>query len=109
MNIEVQIALIGLAGIALTVAGGMFGAWWAVKVQLARAPYQNKKEEIEGANAAFELAEKATARVVELEVKLEKMDGILNKNKYRVMIEFVLGEVPRIERASIELIPQAVK
>lgn len=107
MSIEIQIALISLAGIVLTVAGGMFGAWWAVKVQLARVPIQNKKDEIDGANAAFVLAEKATARVVELELKLEKMDDVLNKNKYRVMIEFALGEVPRIERASIELIPQA--
>lgn len=107
MSIEIQIALISLAGIILTVAGGMFGAWWAVKVQLARVPVQNKKDEMEGANSAFELADKATKRVVDLELRLENMDRILNKSRYRATIEFSLGEVPRIERASIELMPLA--
>lgn len=99
MSEQAWIALITVLGSGLF---GIVGAYMVYKAQMRRAPSQNFRDDMDTARIALEISEKSTAKQLELEKKVETLEGILKNRHYKVTVIFSLGETPRIEEASIE-------
>lgn len=90
--------------ILFSTVGSAFAAWMVYRGQAERTPSQNFKDDMDTARIALEISEKSTAKQLELEKKVEKLEGILSNRRYKVTVVFSLGATPRIEEASIEAI-----
>jgi len=89
-----------LANILITITGSLI----MFRVQMGRIPAQNAKDNMDTAKTAMEISDKATAKQLELTQKVEKLEQLLQNNRYKVVVFFSLGETPRIESASVEAI-----
>lgn len=83
----------------------ILGTWAMFYNQKSRNKSQNFHDDMDTAKNALEIAERATAKNLELEKRIEALTNILKDKHYKVTVIFSLGETPRIESASIEAVP----
>lgn len=96
---EITIALLGIAG---AFGASILGSWLVFRAQMKRIPSQNARDDMDTAKIALEISEASTKRQLELEKKVESLEGILKTRYYKVTVVFSLGEIPKIESASVE-------
>lgn len=90
----------------LTVTGSFLasivGSFLVFRVNNKRVPSQNARDDMDTAKIALEISEKATAKQLELVQEVESLKQILKTRHYKVTVVFSLGEIPKIESASVE-------
>lgn len=102
MSENIILAIITVLGSGIL---SVVGSFLVYQAQAKRIPSQNFRDDMDTAKIALEISEKSTAKQLELEKKVETLEGILKNRHYKVTVIFSLGETPRVEQASIEAIP----
>jgi hypothetical protein len=96
--------LLTLTGIILSGVFSFAAAYLVFRIQSRRVGPQNRKDDVEAAQVALEIAEKATMRQLALEDQISELTQILKSTHYKVTVVFSLGETPKVEMASIEAV-----
>lgn len=99
-----SLELLTITGIIISGIFSFAAAYLVFRVQSRRIGPQNRKDDIDAARVALEIAEKSTARQLALENKVFELTQILKNTHYKVTVVFSLGETPKVEMASIEAI-----
>lgn len=98
-EVAIPIATI-VANLLITI----IGSWLMFRAQISRTPSQNARDDMDTAKIALEISEKATLKQLELTQEVNNLKKILKNQHYKVVVIFSLGEIPRIESASVEAI-----
>jgi hypothetical protein len=78
------------------------GAYLAFSVNIKRMGPQNFRDDMDAAQTALQISENSVRRQKDLEDELSSLRKILTAKNYRVTVIFTLGEIPRIEKATVE-------
>lgn len=108
MNPELSNFALVVLGILVSAFVSVTTSWLMAKSAAKRVSSQNFHEDVDTARIALEIAEKATARQLEQDKEIHSLKSILKDKHYRVIVEFTLGETPKVERAVIEAIRQSI-
>lgn len=96
--------VITIIGIVISGSVSFLAAYLVYRVNYRRMGSQNRKDDMDAATTALEIAEKATQRQLSLESEVHELKRMLNAQNYRVTVVFRLGEKPVIEKATIETV-----
>lgn len=101
--------------IVISALVSLAGTWAVFHNQKSRNKSQNFHDDMDTARNALEIAELATKKNLELQREFDTfkadMKLALKEKHYKATIVFSIGEVPRVETASIEkiVLPKDVK
>jgi hypothetical protein len=95
---------LSVVGIVMSSVVALLGAYFVYKIQRGRLGSQNRKDDMDAASAALEIARRAAATNLALETEVRELKRVLNAQNYRVTVVFRLGEKPSIEKATIETV-----
>lgn len=101
MNQDIVVPIITI--IASTVAS-LLGVWAVFYNQKSRNKSQNFHDDMDTAKNALEIAERATKKSLELEKKVEHLTALLNAKQFKITTIFSVGEHPRVESTTIEVV-----
>lgn len=96
--------VIPIVTVIFSTLASLLGTWAIFYNQKSRNRSQNFHDDMDTAKNALEIAERATAKQLELERKVEALTSILKDKHYKVTVIFSLGETPKIESATIEAV-----
>ena len=102
---EIPDIIVPVVTVIISAIVSILGTWAMFYNQKSRNKSQNFHDDMDTAKNALEIAERATAKNLELEKRIEALTNILKDKHYKVTVIFSLGETPRIESASIEAVP----
>ncbi len=101
MDVKDWLYLVGLLISLIVGAIGAYPAIWSVKSA-------TRKTDVDAVKVALEIAGIDAKEQLELKQTVQHLKDIIEKRRYRVRVDFRLGDKPTIDSATIDVIDEEI-